>query len=246
MLVVKNESREGPGLLEQELKAQQIDFVVVDLARGAGFPSPKGYQALCVLGGSSSAKDQSQKMQAQLQRVEEALALDIPYLGICLGMQVLVKAGRGEVQAAENREIGFFDPQGHPFSMQLTAAGKMDPVFQGLEESIPIFHLHGETVALEQNMALLATGAFCHHQAVKVGTNAYGIQGHIELTMEMLDVWLQEDPELRQLNGKAIRSHFASRQENYAQRRGRLFFRNFLTVAGLIPPSPDRARDSEG
>lgn len=243
MLVVKNESREGPGLLEQVLKAQQIEFVVVDLARGAGFPSPKGYQALCVLGGSSSANDQSQKMQAQLQRVNEALALGIPYLGICLGMQVLVKTGGGKVQAAKNREIGFFDPLGHPFSMQLTAAGKKDPLFQGLEESEPIFHLHGETVELGQNMALLATGAFCHHQAVKVGTNAYGIQGHLELTSEMLAVWLQEDPELRQLNGETVRSHFSSIEANYVS-RGRHIFKNFLSLAGLIP-SPSGARRSE-
>jgi GMP synthase (glutamine-hydrolysing) len=52
VLIVKNCTREGPGIIEVLLKKFSIPFKIVDLERGESFPPPKDFSALIVLGGA--------------------------------------------------------------------------------------------------------------------------------------------------------------------------------------------------
>ncbi|MBC8006330.1 MAG: type 1 glutamine amidotransferase, partial [Verrucomicrobia bacterium] len=182
ILLVKNNTDEGPGLLEELLTERNISYHIVDLQIGQPFPEVINYKAVVVLGGPDSANDGNEKMVIELNRIREVLASNKPYLGICLGLQTLVKAGGGKVVKSLVKEIGLRGPDGQYFSVELTDQGKIDPLFRGLEHSLNVFHLHGETVELTKDMTLLATGQFCTNQVVKVGSNAYGIQCHFELT----------------------------------------------------------------
>jgi GMP synthase-like glutamine amidotransferase len=80
LLIVKNVQREGAGLLETILKERQIDFDIADLDTGAEFPTPKNYQGIVVLGGPDSANAQTPKILKEIERVKEALQLQIPIL----------------------------------------------------------------------------------------------------------------------------------------------------------------------
>jgi len=230
-LIVKNITREGPGLLEEVLIRQNIPYALVDLDNGEAFPSPKDYAALVVLGGPDSANDQTEKITAELDKIREALAAGIPYLGICLGLQLLVKAAGGHVVKNHVPEIGFRDPNHKRFTVDLTPVGSTDPLFAGLKSPFQVFHLHGETVELTPDMLLLGTGQFCQHQIVKAGANAYGIQCHFELTPEMFDCWITEDPDLKQLDTAGLREDFRAIQADY-RHTGIQLLQNFIKVAG--------------
>src|SRR4051812_3280755 len=54
--------------------------------------SLKNYKALLVMGGMESANSSSPGMTKELNIIKDALALEMPYLGTCLGLQTLVKA----------------------------------------------------------------------------------------------------------------------------------------------------------
>src|SRR3954468_16146854 len=97
VLIVKNVTREGPGLLTGLLDHHEIGYDVVDLNRGDALPDPTSYAALVVLGGPDSANDQTAKMATELPAVKKAVEAGMPYLGICLGLQVLVRAMGGKV-----------------------------------------------------------------------------------------------------------------------------------------------------
>src|SRR5437868_3410493 len=97
VLIVKNVTREGPGLLAVLLNRHEIGYDVVDLNMVDAFPDPTSYDALVVLGGPDSANDQTAKMTAELPAVKKAVEAGMPYLGICLGLQVLVRAMGGKV-----------------------------------------------------------------------------------------------------------------------------------------------------
>ncbi len=232
ILIVKNITREGPGLLEEELRERGIRYDVVDLSRGQNFPSVEDYRAVIVLGGPDSANDESEKMKNELVRIREAIDAKIPYLGICLGLQTLVKATGGKVVKSPIKEVGFIDPDGGYFTIELTEEGRRDPIFEGLGDRLIVFQLHGETVELTDDMVLLAVGKFCKNQVVRVGVNAYGIQGHFELTPEMLEIWLNEDPDLLQHDKERIRANFELIRDEY-MRVGRQLFKNFLKIAGF-------------
>ena len=231
VLIVKNKTREGAGLLDAVLEERGLEADVVDLDKGESFPEATGYAAVFVLGGPDSANDTSTKMLAELVRVKEILAAGIPYLGICLGLQVLVKAAGGSVVKNAVPEIGLRDPDGNRFAVQLTEEGKSDPLFKDLDDPFNVFHLHGETVEILLGMTLLATGKFCENQIVRVGERAYGIQSHFELTDTMFETWLTEDPDLKQTDQSVLRADYAASKESYAQ-TGRTLLNNFLDASG--------------
>jgi GMP synthase (glutamine-hydrolysing) len=190
-----------------------------------------------VLGGPDSANDTTPKMLAEQQRVKAALNAGVPYLGICLGLQIAVKVAGGKVVKSV-KEVGLRNAEGTPYSvtltdLALTALGKKDPLFVGLRNDFRVFQLHGETVEMTKDMQLLATGADCRNQIVKLAHNAYGIQSHFELTREMLADWLKADPDLSPLDGQKVMTEFETIEEVYTI-TGLSLLRNFLHIAGLI------------
>ncbi len=229
ILIIKNITREGPGLLETELKGKGISYFIRDLSRRQILPSFEELKAVVVLGGPDSANDDTEKMNNEIDFVRKVINANIPYLGICLGMQILVKAAEGEVVNCPLKEVGFKDSEGKNYSIELTDEGRKDPLFNDLDNSFNVFHLHGETVELPDNMTLLAKGKHCKNQIVKTGSNAYGIQCHFELTPEMLDIWIDEDPDLLQLDKRQLKADFKAIQNEYIK-TGQQLFRNFLSL----------------
>lgn len=168
ILIIKNITHVGPGLLENILQEKNIPYTIIDLEKKQQFPSPENYGAVIVCGGPDSANDQNEKMQNELARIKETIDLGIPYLGICLGLQTMIKTCGGKVVKNPVKEIGFRDQENNHFTVELTEEGKKDPLFQDLEHTLQVFHLHGETVEITKNMKLLATGKFCRNQIIKL------------------------------------------------------------------------------
>lgn len=233
ILIIKNMPREGAGLLGTLLQEFGIGCTITDLDPQHPLPKVSDYAAIVVLGGHQSANDQTEHMLNELTIIRDALEAKIPYLGICLGLQTLVKAAGGSVLKNAIKEVGFIAPDHKKFTVELCNQGKADAIFAGLSEPFEVFQLHGETVELTDKMMLLGTGKFCHNQIVKINTNAYGIQCHFELTPDMFETWINEDPDLLTLDTGELRAHFQTIQEQYT-RTGRQLFTNFLSIAGLI------------
>ena len=232
VLIVQNIARESAGLIEEVMDKRNYESDMVDVNK-KDFPEPSKYDAVIVLGGPDSANDKTPKMLNELQRIREILDSEIPYFGVCLGMQTLVKANGGEVYKNTVKEIGFRAPDGNYFEIDLTNEGKKDPLFRGITSPLKIFHLHGETVSLRNGMSLLATGRHCRNQVVKVGKTAYGFQGHLELNKQTLEKWIKEDSDLNSISASHLRSDFKKLKAEY-QNNGRIILTNFLKIAGLI------------
>ncbi len=233
IVIVKHISREGPGLLKEILDRYEIKYEIVDLHQGEYFPDPKLYSALVVFGGPASANDATSKIRQALQRIQEATEAGIPYLGVCLGMQLMIKARGGEVRPHTVKEVGWRDPFGEYHEVNLTTAGKSDRLFTGVTSPFRVFHLHGETVKLTDGMQLLGTGKYCRNQVVKVGARAYGIQGHLELTFDMFRDWMLHDPDVQQLDHEALQADYEDVRPEYRQ-TGKTVFMNFLQLSGLL------------
>jgi GMP synthase (glutamine-hydrolysing) len=231
ILIIKNIPREDKGLLGHILREHGILNRVIDAGRMEPLNSVESYGAVIVFGGPASANDTSPEMIYELGFIRKVLEAGIPYLGICLGLQTMVKAAGGDVIKSPVKEIGFRNEEGQFYNVELTESGRKDPLFEEMEDSLEVFHLHGETVLLTEKMNLLAKGRNCTNQIVKIGENAYGIQCHFELTEEMFEEWITEDPDLLELDREQLRSDFLSVGLSYTERGYRLF-RNFLRVAG--------------
>jgi GMP synthase (glutamine-hydrolysing) len=232
ILIIKNITREGPGILGELIKKNGIQSRIIDLSRGETINYSGQFAAVVVLGGPDSANDENIKMTSELELIRNVLDSGISFLGICLGLQTLVKAAGGKVIESPVKEIGFREKDGQFFRIELTEDGRKDPLFEGIDDSFNVFHLHGETVILSDNLKLLATGQSCNNQIVKAGSKSYGIQCHFELTEEMFEKWISEDPDLLKLDTEMLRSDFFTLKDKYCN-TGKLLFTNFLRMAGF-------------
>ncbi len=231
ILILKNETREGPGIIGDLIDEYGIGKHITNLCAGESAGNPEEFGAVIVLGGPDSANDQSPKMLSELDLIRTVLDKGIPYLGICLGMQILVRAAGGNVVKCPLKELGFRSCEGEPYSVELTPEGRKNPLFKGLENKFQVFHLHGETVVLTHSMELLASGKLCRNQIIRINPAAYGFQCHFELTTEMFETWLAEDEDLHQIDPDLLREDFMKMKDTYFA-TGRKIFRNFLEIAG--------------
>lgn len=233
VLIVKNVNREKPGLVRTILQENKVPFTIFNPRRDYKFPDPREYAAVIVFGGPQSANDA--EMGSELEFIARTMDSDVPYLGICLGAQVLVKAAGGKVERASFKEIGCRDSKGDYFQVELTEDGRHDDLLRDVNETFPIFQLHGETVVLRNKMALLGAGKGPYqirNQVVKVAPRAYGIQGHLEVTKQMLEKWMEQDGMFVGYDKTAISSDFRKLQQEYHQ-NGRRVINNFLQIAKL-------------
>ncbi|HOW59773.1 MAG TPA: type 1 glutamine amidotransferase [Candidatus Omnitrophota bacterium] len=230
---IKNIAHERAGLLALLLDDWRISYEAVDLDQTSSFPRVGKKDAVVVLGGPDSANDETPKIIKEIQAIQNYLKENIPFLGICLGLQLLAKAAGGRVFKNPVKEVGFKGPDRKWFEICMTAEGLRDPLFQGWKGPFKIFQLHGETVALAPGMTCLAEGAFCKNQIVKVREKAYGIQGHVELDEKMFEDWLCKDGDLQKKDPVLLRREFKEIKAEL-ETNCRMLFKNFLGLSGLI------------
>jgi len=188
ILIIKHIDIEGPGTLGDFLIAQGEPFCIVELGAGEPLPdSPGNFKAVIVLGGPMNVDEDNiyPFLKPENDFIQKILKAQIPYLGICLGSQLLAKAAGARVVRSPVKEIGWYQ-------VQLTDTGKKDPLFDGFSERDPIYHWHGDMFQIPSNGTLLASAAGCPHQALRVGKNAYGLQFHVEVTGKSIKEWCDE------------------------------------------------------
>jgi GMP synthase (glutamine-hydrolysing) len=232
VLVLKHISCEGPGRLADFAAQNGHILDVIDLEKGQSIPILDAYQALVVLGGPMNVyeEDKFPYLRAEDAVIKEALQRQLPYLGICLGGQLLAKAAGGRVTKNPRKEIG-------NFIVQLSSQGQMDPLFKDMPQKIPVFQWHGDTFNDIAKGVSLASSPICDQQAFRLGSFAYGIQFHVEITLAQCREWFDEyNVEVKQemtregLNPTAIVTEFARLDPQYEE-LSRKLFRNFFQIA---------------
>ena len=124
LLVFQHIECEHPGKLRDYLAADAVDWTAVELDQGEPIPPLDAFDALWVMGGPMDVWDTDEhpwlidEKAAIKHWVQE---LKRPYLGLCLGHQLLADALGGECAIQNPPEIGVL-------SIELTEAGKQDPL----------------------------------------------------------------------------------------------------------------------
>jgi GMP synthase (glutamine-hydrolysing) len=119
----------------------------------------------------------------EIEAIREALHLELPVLGICLGAQLLAAALGASVRANPVREIGWYrlDPAEDAHS---------DRVCRHLAARPHVFQWHAYTFDLPRGAVHLASTESCRNQAFRHGERAYGLQFHLEADEALIGRWL--------------------------------------------------------
>jgi GMP synthase-like glutamine amidotransferase len=227
--IIQNDPEVPPGNL---LDHVSIPYVVLHPYRGDKLPDVDRISALIVLGGAMGANDDhSHPFLSDLKRlIQSVVSVRIPYLGICLGGQLLAAALGAAVVSHRWEELGTID-------VTLTESGKTDRLFAGLLENFSTFQWHHDSFDIPDNGELLAFSVACPHQAFRVGEAVWGLQFHPEVTEQIIQDWCAWDSSTEEKTELLIEQFSIVTEEYLAT--SRLIMDNFIQIASLKQRSSD-------
>ena len=141
------------------------------------------YSGLVFMGGPMSVNDDLSWIPLVLNAIQEAVRLDIPVLGHCLGGQLMSKALGGAVGRNPVKEIGWGEVEVLDNALATEWFGDAPRQFLS-------FHWHGETFTLPEGATRVLESRYCANQAWVMGKHL-AMQCHVEMTREMIETWCQ-------------------------------------------------------
>ena len=182
--LIANMNEADPGFVGRSLRRRGYAFTDFLREQHAQWPTLDGFDLVVALGsGWSTYWDHvAEPVQAEQSLLKEAMARNIPVLGVCFGGQQLSRALGGAVTKAQSTEIGWFSVENMPEMVDI--APKV--LFQG-----PWMQWHYDSFTVPSGATALAQSP-AGPQAFVCG-RALGLQFHPEATETIVKMWSSDD-----------------------------------------------------
>jgi GMP synthase (glutamine-hydrolysing) len=229
LLIVQHQPDSGPGALEVPLRRAgfELDFW---FPPEAPRPSLDGIAGIVSLGGLAAPEDTTEEPWLEDERalIREALVGGTPFLGVCLGAQLLALEGGGSVERASEHGWTWIDP----------GTTDDDPVLEALAPPCEVFQWHDWAFRAPSGACMLATSDTAQ-QAFRLGDRAWGVQFHLELTLAIAAEWMVVSRDTLVEHGvdpDALRAETAERESEWCARAARVAAR-FADVCRAVRAS---------
>ena len=180
-LLIVHQKKSDPGLIGQKLINRGYKLDIRRPVLGEKLPnSMEGHDLAVIFGGPMSINDVNLKfIKQEIDWINIVLKSNKPFLGVCLGAQMLVKNLGGEVKKNNDNEyeIGFFD---------IIPTEEGSKIF---EKQKTFFQWHNEGFKAPNDCCILAKGKKFNQQAFKY-KNTFGLQFHPEVNFKLHILWI--------------------------------------------------------
>jgi GMP synthase (glutamine-hydrolysing) len=197
VLAIVHEDTAGPGVFGEAIRdgGHSFDEWMVP-TEDTPLAEPLGYDAVLVLGGAMNVDEEGKHGWLGMERaiVGELIEREVPLVGLCLGSQMVAQAAGAVPRRASRPEIGWH-------TVELTDAGVDDPLLGPLAPSFEAFQWHGYEFPLPPGAVALAQSEVSL-QAARIGTSAWAMQFHPEVTEADALHWTEDfeaDPDAARL-----------------------------------------------
>ncbi len=227
---------EHPGVFRRFFLDDNIATTAIELDEGDEIPDLSGFDALVVMGGPMDVWQEEEHawLAQEKAAIRHAVVdLQMPYLGLCLGHQLLAEALGGTVGPSKQPEIGIME-------VELNEAGLNSPFLKGLRRTQKCLQWHSAEVTTAPDCAqVLASSTACKVQALSYGSHAFSMQYHVELEDDTVPNWAAI-PEYKSalensMGASGLEQFKADADAGMAgfNAAAEVLYRNFLTTTGL-------------
>ena len=189
MLILQHIACETPGYIKDLMLKDGVELTTIQLDEGQIIPDNLSvYDGMLCMGGPMDTwmeKNYSWLINEKKKIKEFVVNLEKPFLGFCLGCQLLGEVIGGKVIKSKPPEIGILDINMHENKNK-------DHLFSAFPKSFKALQWHSyEVAALEDNtdVTLLGSSKNTQYQIFKYKNHAYGIQFHIEIKNNTVSDW---------------------------------------------------------
>ena len=189
IIVLQHIKIEDPGYIKDLMLADGFNITTIELDEGEKIPTDlSNFDAMFCMGGPMDTwmEEKYPWLIDEKKAIKEfVVSLRKPYLGFCLGCQLLGEIIGGKVVKSKNPEIGMLN-------INFSKNKKNDPLFYKFPEEITSLQWHSyEVQGLEENndVTHLASSPETKYQIFKYKDHAYGIQFHIEVKNTTVKDW---------------------------------------------------------
>lgn len=227
VLIILHQESSTPGRVGNGLRALGFPLDIRRPRFGDPLPDTMDeHSGAVIFGGPMSANDDEDYLHREIDWIGVPLRDKAPFLGICLGAQMLAMHLGSRVGPNPEGlvEVGYYPIRPTPAGIACCAHWPGQ-----------VYHWHVEGFALPGGATLLAEGDVFPCQAFQLG-RAYGVQFHPDVTYAMMHRWTTRGAARLDLPGARLRSeHFAMRAVFDAAERA--WLGSFLDQ-WIAPPQP--------
>ena len=189
ILILQHIKIEDPGYIKDLMLLDGFNLTTIELDEGEKIPEDlTKFDAMFCMGGPMDTwmeKEYPWLVDEKKSIKKFVIDLKKPYLGFCLGCQLLGEVVGGKVVKSKNPEIGMLD-------VNFRENKNTDSLFCKFPDKITSLQWHSyEVQGLENNnsITLLASSSETKYQIFKYQNHAYGIQFHIEVKDTTVNEW---------------------------------------------------------
>lgn len=233
ILVFQHLRIEHPGVFRDFFKEDGFEVVTVELDEGETIPDLNDFDALWVMGGPQDVWQEEKYpwLLDEKAAIRKAVNdLKLPYVGICLGHQLLADALGGEVGAGEQAEVGIMQ-------IHKTEAGKQSSFLNSMSNTMDCLQWHGaEVKTAPDGFDVLSSSDACAIQSLALGNQVITMQYHQEIINSTVSDW-SDIPAYKAALEKALGDNAANKLEKQAleymddfNQTARQFYENWKSV----------------
>ena len=188
-IVLQHIKIEDPGYIKDLMLADGWKLTTIELDEEDKIPDDLNqFDAMFCMGGPMDTwmEEKYPWLIEEKKRIKEfVINLKKPFLGFCLGCQLLGEVVGGKVVKSNPSEIGMLD-------VNFSVEKNNDNLFSSFPNKIKSLQWHSyevDNLQSNKDLVILASSPITKYQIFKYQNHAYGIQFHIEIKDTTVNVW---------------------------------------------------------
>ncbi len=219
ILLLLHQQNSCTGAIGNWLQNRGFELQIRHPTQGEDLPDNlEDYGGLIVFGGPMSANDDCPEIKREINWLTQVLAQDLPFLGICLGAQMMISQLGGTIKK-------------HNLGMVEIGYRRVQPARAGtaLIDQWPerFFQWHGEGFDLPEGTTPLAHGQRFENQAFSYGKHVFGLQFHPEVTSRIIERWTISASQMLNKKGAHLKERLLADHQKYKDPQ-RLWLDHFM------------------